>query len=125
MSKKLKFWTLNFASNEVFCKPKGHHNVKLYRFWVLEAFTDIRKTWFKSGQSIFCNLGCYGLVIKAHWHSVSCRDPTPLISALGQKLIAQTQWLTLGEWDYLLDNSQKLVMGSQTADKKIAGIKSK
>ena len=26
---KLKFWTLNFASNEVLCKPKGHHSVKL------------------------------------------------------------------------------------------------
>ena len=26
---KLKFWTLNFGSNEVLCKPKGHHSVNL------------------------------------------------------------------------------------------------
>ena len=67
MSKKLKFRTLNVSYNEVFCKPKGHHNVKLYLFWVLGAFPYFGKTWFESEQSIFCNMGCYSLVPKAHW----------------------------------------------------------
>ena len=48
--KKLKFWTLNFASNEGFCKPKGHHNVKLHLFWVLGAFLHFGKTGFKSDR---------------------------------------------------------------------------
>ena len=62
-------------------------------------------------------------VVMALWskrsgHSVRCRDPTPPIPDLSEKMIAQMQWLTLGEWDFLLDNSQKLAMDSQIADKK-------
>ena len=119
ISKKLKFWTLNFASNEVFCKPKSPHNVKLYLFWVLGAFPHFGKTGFNSGQSIFCNMGVMALWSKPAERSLRCRDPTPPIPALVQKVI------TLSEWDCLLDNSQNLAMGQPNNRKKIPGIKSK
>ena len=57
---KLKFWTLNVTSNEVLWKPKGHNSIKLWPFWVLQAFPHFGKTWCKSRDSIFCNLAWVG-----------------------------------------------------------------
>ena len=122
---KLKFFTLNFASNEVLLKSKGHLRIKLYLCWVLRGFPHFGKTGCKSGESIFCNLGRVAKLVEAlqsNWkvpftkptgHSTRCRDPTLLCgsySPSGWKLIAQTQWLISAEWDHFLYNNQNLGM---------------
>ena len=84
---KLKFRTLNYASSEVLCKPKGHYSAKILLFWVLGAFPHFGKTRSKSG-TVFS-------AIWNEWVSGLChRDQSPL----GTQLRVETQPLqvTLG-----------------------------
>ena len=74
-------------------------------------FHILEKLGLSLGRVFSAIWGVMALWSKLTGHSVRCRDPSSPSPALGQKLIAQMQWLTLGEWDCLLDSSQKLVMG--------------
>ena len=111
ISKKLKFWTLRFASNEVFWSLNATTMSSYTVFGYWGHFSIFEKLGLRLGRVFSVIWGVIALWSKLTGHSVRCRGPTPPSPAFDQKLIAQMQWLTLGEGDCWLNDSQKLAMG--------------
>ena len=86
-------------------------------------FHILEKLGLSLGRVFSAIWGVMALWSKLTGHSVRCRDPTSLSSALGQKLIAQMQWLALGDnvlfQLFIFLFAVWLPWGSQTADKKV------
>ena len=73
-------------------------------------FHILEKLGLSLGRVFSAIWGVMALWSKLTGHSIRCRDPNPSRSSFGPKTDTQMQWLTLGEWDCLFDNSQKLAM---------------
>ena len=71
------------------------------------VFTAIWSVWLSA--LCHCNQSSLATQLSVETH--------PSNSLLNQNLIAQMQWLTSGDWDCFLNNSQQLAMG-QTNNKK-------
>ena len=100
---RIKFFALNFASNEVFSKPKDHYSLKLKLFW---------GHWehFHIFEKLGASLGRVFSAIWVEWVSGLCHcDQSPLGAQLEveTQLLRVTFWRKI--WTYFFSNGIKVL----------------